>query len=43
MSALRKDIGSPDKYDIFIQKIDYFQSLVEEKKKPAVKNQPDQN
>ena len=32
MSALRKDIGSPDKYDIFIQKIDYFQSLVEEKK-----------
>ena len=32
MSAIRKDIGSPDKYDLFIQKIDYFQSLVEEKK-----------
>jgi hypothetical protein len=25
-------IGSPDKYDIFIQSFDYFQSLVEEKK-----------
>jgi len=32
MSAVRTDIGSPDKYDIFIQKIDYFQSLVEEKR-----------
>ena len=32
MSSIRKDIGSPDKYDLFIQKIDYFQSLVEEKK-----------
>ena len=28
----RRDIGSPDKYDIFIQKIDYFQSLVEDKR-----------
>ena len=32
MSAIRRDSGSPDKYDIFIQKIDYFQSLVEEKR-----------
>jgi len=32
MSTIRKDIGSPDKYDLFIQRLDYFQSLVEEKK-----------
>jgi hypothetical protein len=32
MSTLKKDSGSPDKYDLFIQKIDHFQSLVEEKK-----------
>ena len=32
MSAIRKESGSPDKYDLFIQRIDYFQSLVEEKK-----------
>ncbi|MFZ4524433.1 MAG: hypothetical protein ACOYOE_02525 [Chlorobium sp.] len=32
MSAIRRDDASPDKYDIFIQKIDYFQSLVEEKR-----------
>lgn len=27
------DVASPDKYDIFIQRIDSFQSLVEEKKR----------
>jgi hypothetical protein len=32
MSTLKRDSGSPDKYDLFIQKIDHFQSLVEEKK-----------
>lgn len=32
MSAIIKESGSPDKYDLFIQRIDYFQSLVEEKK-----------
>ncbi|EAT59009.1 hypothetical protein [Chlorobium ferrooxidans] len=32
MSTLKKDSGSPDKYDIFIRRIDHFQSLVEEKK-----------
>ncbi len=37
MSALKKDIGSPDKYDLFIQKIDHFQTLVEEKKKLQAK------
>ncbi|NTU97068.1 MAG: hypothetical protein HGA62_04540 [Chlorobiaceae bacterium] len=37
MSVIKKDIGSPDKYDIFIQKIDHFQSLVEEKKKLQIK------
>ncbi|NTW10486.1 MAG: hypothetical protein HGA26_03905, partial [Chlorobiaceae bacterium] len=37
MSTQKKDIGSPDKYDIFIQKIDHFQSLVEEKKKLQTK------
>ncbi|NTW84356.1 MAG: hypothetical protein HGB36_13525 [Chlorobiaceae bacterium] len=37
MSAIKKDIGSPDKYDIFIQKIDHFQSLVEEKKQLQTK------
>jgi hypothetical protein len=31
MSAIKKE-SSPDKYDLFIQKIDHFQSLVEEKK-----------
>jgi hypothetical protein len=31
MSALKKD-SSPDKYDLFIQKIDHFRSLVDEKK-----------
>ena len=30
---IKKDTGSPDKYDLFIQRIDYFQSLVDEKKK----------
>ena len=30
---LDEDAGSPDKYDLFIQRIDYFQSLVDEKKK----------
>lgn len=29
---MMQDSGSPDKYDLFIQKIDHFQSLVEEKK-----------
>jgi hypothetical protein len=29
---MAQDITSPDKYDRFIQKIDHFQSLVEEKK-----------
>lgn len=33
MSIIKKDTGSPDKYDLFIQRIDFFQSLVEEKKK----------
>jgi hypothetical protein len=37
MSAIKKDIGSPDKYDIFIQKIDHFQLLVDEKKKLQTK------
>ncbi|NTV98481.1 MAG: hypothetical protein HGA70_04895 [Chlorobiaceae bacterium] len=37
MSTQKRDIGSPDKYDIFIQKIDHFQSLVEEKKKLQTK------
>jgi hypothetical protein len=32
MGTIKKDTGSPDKYDLFIQRIDYFQSLVEEKK-----------
>ena len=32
MSIIKKDMGAPDKYDIFVQKIDHFQSLVEEKK-----------
>jgi SMC interacting uncharacterized protein involved in chromosome segregation len=32
MSIIKRDTGSPDKYDLFIQRIDYFQSLVEEKK-----------
>ena len=32
MSTAKKDTGSPDKYDLFIQRIDYFQSLVAEKK-----------
>lgn len=32
MGTINKDSGSPDKYDLFIQRIDYFQSLVEEKK-----------
>jgi hypothetical protein len=32
MSTIKKESGSPDKYDLFIQRIDYFQSLVEEKK-----------
>ncbi len=32
MSAIKRESGSPDKYDLFIQRIDYFQSLVEEKK-----------
>ncbi len=33
MNTIKKDTGSPDKYDLFIQRIDYFQSLVDEKKK----------
>jgi len=33
MNFIKKDAGSPDKYDIFIQRIDSFQSLVEEKKR----------
>ena len=32
MNTIKKDLGSPDKYDLFIQKIDHFQSLVEDKK-----------
>jgi len=32
MSTAKKDTGLPDKYDLFIQGIDYFQSLVAEKK-----------
>jgi len=28
----KKDAASPDKYDLFIQKIDHFQSLVKQKK-----------
>ena len=32
MGTIKKETGSPDKYDLFIQRIDYFQSLVEEKK-----------
>ena len=32
MSNIKRDTGSPDKYDLFIQRIDSFQSLVEEKK-----------
>jgi hypothetical protein len=33
MNFIKKDGGSPDKYDLFIQRIDSFQSLVEEKKR----------
>lgn len=33
MNFINRDFGTPDKYDIFIQKIDSFQSLVEEKKR----------
>ncbi|MEI6639510.1 MAG: hypothetical protein FDX02_06945 [Chlorobium sp.] len=36
MNFIKKDSGSPDKYDIFIQRIDSFQSLVEEKKRLQV-------
>ena len=32
MNVNKKDAASPDKYDLFIQKIDHFQSLVKEKK-----------
>jgi hypothetical protein len=32
MCAIKKESESPDKYDLFIQRIDFFQSLVEEKK-----------
>ncbi|NTW68593.1 MAG: hypothetical protein HGB23_01940 [Chlorobiaceae bacterium] len=32
MSTQKTESGTPDKYDIFVQKIDFFQSLVEEKK-----------
>ena len=32
MSTSKNGTGSPDKYDRFVQRIDYFQSLVEEKK-----------
>jgi len=32
MSNIKRDTGAPDKYDLFIQRIDSFQSLVEEKK-----------
>ncbi|MGB0130286.1 hypothetical protein [Chlorobium sp.] len=31
-NMMKKDAASPDKYDLFIQKIDHFQSLVKEKK-----------
>ncbi|MBM3422825.1 MAG: hypothetical protein FJY09_06215 [Chlorobi bacterium] len=31
MNMLKKDATSPDKYDLFVQKIDHFQSLVKEK------------
>ena len=33
MNFIKRDAGSPDKYDIFIQRVDSFQSLVEEKKR----------
>jgi sugar-specific transcriptional regulator TrmB len=33
MNFIKRDAISPDKYDIFIQRIDSFQSLVEEKKR----------
>jgi len=36
MNFIKKDSGAPDKYDIFIQRIDSFQSLVEEKKRLQV-------
>ncbi len=32
MAIMQKDMSSPDKYDRFIQKIDHFQYLVEQKK-----------
>lgn len=32
MAIMQKDISTPDKYDLFIQKIDHFQYLVEQKK-----------
>lgn len=33
MNTIKKDVSQPDKYDLFIEKIDYFQSLVKEKKR----------
>ncbi|TLU87885.1 MAG: hypothetical protein FDX21_03465 [Chlorobium sp.] len=33
MNIIKRESGSPDKYDLFIQRIDHFQSLVEEKKR----------
>ncbi|MCG8342147.1 MAG: hypothetical protein MI684_04840 [Chlorobiales bacterium] len=32
MSINKRDVATPDKYDLFIQRIDQFQSLVEKKK-----------
>ena len=32
MNITKRDVAAPDKYDLFIQKIDQFQSLVEKKK-----------
>ena len=32
MNTSKRDLATPDKYDLFIQKIDQFQSLVEKKK-----------
>ncbi len=32
MNIKKRDVATPDKYDLFIQKIDQFQSLVEKKK-----------
>ena len=32
MNMNKRDVTAPDKYDLFIQKIDQFQSLVEKKK-----------